>query len=55
MDQASYHKSVEMKKIFAKLGFCVLYNAPATPELNSCEDFIRDVKSKIHKLRAKTL
>ena len=48
MDQATCHKAQKTKNEFAKLGLSVLFNAPGTPELNPCEDFIRDVKAKLN-------
>lgn len=51
MDGASYHKSKITKKEIANLGFFVLMNAPGTPELNPCEDFIRDIRAKLYNYR----
>ena len=47
MDGARYHTSRESVACMRKLGLSVLFNAPAFPEINSCEYFIRALKAKI--------
>ena len=51
MDNARYHTSKLTISNLKKEGVNILFNAPALPELNCCELFIRALKQKLRPLR----
>ena len=47
LDSATYHKSGITQKKLMQLRVETLVNAPQSPELNCCEQFIRSIKSRV--------
>ena len=51
MDNARYHTSKLTIKNLKQENVSVIFNAPALPELNCCELFIRALKQRLRSVR----